>query len=416
MADEPRASAAQAEYRLGLCLQKKGKQAEANKAFQNVIAKYHEQSELVSQARAFVASAALPKLLPAPWQDGEVLELIQTVHGITGLVMRYSIISSKANPGHWLLENNMSGLGAGRQTQVEVDKETMKPIFSAAIDPVIFGDSKITYQASQARLEQKGKEPKTVALENTTWDNEEIWALLRRLPLTPGYKTKLPVLSLTGMSGKIDIEVTGTEDVKTPAGTFHCYRIAADAIRQTFFISTDDTHYLVKIEMTVMSAELTKISHGPAGPATYTDEKLGFSLNTPEGWRVYDYDPPQKDLAMASLVDPEFVIPTALTVHTLEADYPVAEGMREHIQKEIDKDKTKTVRPDSWQTRQIGGRPAVSWVVDYTDLFNHKSVEYSVEIRGDKTYARFTSKLDPDADVATFEKRFDPIMDNLTIK
>lgn len=439
MADGSRASAAQAVYRLGLCLQKKGRQAEADKTFQDLIAKYPDQGEVVSKARAFVASTAQPKLLPAPWKDGEVLELFQKLpSGMVGLVKRYSIASSKNNPGHWLLEDNTLSPMAQMvqwvpqwQTRVEVDKETMTPI-STWMN--MMGDSQITYQASQARVEEKGKDPRIVVLDGTTWDIEEVWALLRRLPLAPDYKTTLPFLGPTGLVLKVEFAVTGADDVKTPAGTFHCYRVVADALRQAFFISTDDLRYLVKIEMPVGSVELERVLQGAAaGPVAYKDDALGFSLSAPEGWQVYNYDSGKADSALANLVDPDSLVSIILSVNTLEAGYPAtAEGMRERIQKEIDKggdlrqfltgrsEKSKvggsTVRPDSWQTRQVGGRLAISWLVDFTDMLGNKKTAYTVEIRGDKTRARFTSNLKTDSDLAAFLERFDPIMAGLTIK
>ena len=54
MARESRAYAAQAEYRLGTCLLKKGQQAEAINTFQRLIKEYPEQPELVAKARLVV--------------------------------------------------------------------------------------------------------------------------------------------------------------------------------------------------------------------------------------------------------------------------------------------------------------------------------------------------------------------------
>lgn len=75
MAKESRANAAQAQYRLGLCQQKKGEQAEAIKTFQALIEQYPDQTDVVAKARALVPASAGLNLLPAPWVDGEVLDL-----------------------------------------------------------------------------------------------------------------------------------------------------------------------------------------------------------------------------------------------------------------------------------------------------------------------------------------------------
>jgi hypothetical protein len=56
MARESRANGAQAEYRWGLCLQKKGRSAEAISVFQKLIKEYPEQTEFVAKARQFAES------------------------------------------------------------------------------------------------------------------------------------------------------------------------------------------------------------------------------------------------------------------------------------------------------------------------------------------------------------------------
>src|SRR5262245_13414957 len=69
---EARQLAAQAQYRIGLCLMRKGNQAEGQKAFEKVIADYPEQKDLVSLAKQQILPSL--KLLPAPWVEGEISE------------------------------------------------------------------------------------------------------------------------------------------------------------------------------------------------------------------------------------------------------------------------------------------------------------------------------------------------------
>src|SRR5581483_4985193 len=56
MARQPRANTAQAEYRLGMCLLKKGRQAEATETFQKLIREYPEQTDIVAKARPYAGS------------------------------------------------------------------------------------------------------------------------------------------------------------------------------------------------------------------------------------------------------------------------------------------------------------------------------------------------------------------------
>lgn len=58
-AEADRSSAAQAQYRLGMCFLKKGKTGEATKAFEDLIAKYPDEKDLVEKARAQLPPTAI---------------------------------------------------------------------------------------------------------------------------------------------------------------------------------------------------------------------------------------------------------------------------------------------------------------------------------------------------------------------
>ena len=63
-------AAAQAQYRLALCYEKKGRDAEAKAAFETLIENYPNAKDLVAEARKHLPSKEL-KLLPTPWVVGE---------------------------------------------------------------------------------------------------------------------------------------------------------------------------------------------------------------------------------------------------------------------------------------------------------------------------------------------------------
>jgi len=121
-----------------------------------------------------------------------------------------------------------------------------------------------------------------------------------------GYKTTLSVVSPVGMVMKLGLSVTGVEDVQTPAGSFHCYRFDLDTVNQTFWISTDPARYLVKFDTGPVSAELRSIGRlGTAqAPVAYRNERLGYSITTPAGWSVENYDATgSKENSLAQLID-----------------------------------------------------------------------------------------------------------------
>jgi len=72
MTEESRSNAAQAEFRMGVCLQKKGHPAEALSTFQNLIRDYPEQVDLVARARQLLpVEAKPPDAIPNPCQPLE---------------------------------------------------------------------------------------------------------------------------------------------------------------------------------------------------------------------------------------------------------------------------------------------------------------------------------------------------------
>jgi hypothetical protein len=295
----------------------------------------------------------------------------------------------------------------------------MKPIASAWVNYPMIGEVQISYQGNEARVQPKGKDLKTVALDGTVWDNEEAAAVMRRMPLSPGYKTQLAVVSPAGLVVKLGLSVTGVEDVQTAAGSFHCYRVELDTVNQKFYISADSSRYLVKFDTGMVVAELQSIGKvgGLQTATTYRNDKLGFSVEAPAGWFVDNYDGlAGKEQSMVQLVDPDAIGLVTLRVVHVDPDFPAtAAAMQEKLQKDLSEEDDKKLRSDSWQTRQVGGRPAVSYIADVPGMFGAKLTEYTVRVRGGSTRADFSAKVDSKAFEA-FRPRFDAIVDTLTLK
>jgi len=83
------ALAAQAQYRLGVCLYKKKSFTEATAAFEKLVKEYPDQKELAALANKYLADAT--PLLPEPWVDGEEMQLD----------IRFPPASSWAWPATW---------------------------------------------------------------------------------------------------------------------------------------------------------------------------------------------------------------------------------------------------------------------------------------------------------------------------
>jgi hypothetical protein len=151
--------------------------------------------------------------------------------------------------------------------------------------------------------------------------------------------------------------------------------------------------------------------------STYRNDKLGFSVEAPAGWFVDNYDSlTGKEKAMVQLVDPDAVSSVTLRVEPVKPEVtPTAAAMQEKLQKNLSEEEDKKVRPDSWQMRQVGGRPAVSYIAEVPGMFAPKMTEYTVQVRGVSTRADFSVRVDP-KDFEAFRPRFEAMVDTLTLK
>src|ERR1022692_1520892 len=90
------AVAAQAQYRVGVCYYKKKNYGEANAAFEKLVKDYPDQKDLIALANTYLANA-MP-LMPAPWVDGEEMQLdIKFPAGLKIGTACYRVYAGEAN-------------------------------------------------------------------------------------------------------------------------------------------------------------------------------------------------------------------------------------------------------------------------------------------------------------------------------
>ena len=422
-AQESRSNAAQAQFRLGVCLEKKGQQAEAARIFQKVVSDYPEQTGLVTRAKALLPSG--PKMLPAPWIDGEILDLTARM-GDSSLPasvvkMRFSVQSDKTHPGNWRFENRTYNVASMFTLQVEANKETLRPVLalSRGYHPIL-GESQITYQAGEVHAEVKGKDPKTLKLDGPVFDSNEIVGVLRRLPLAIGYKTSLPIFTAGGVEPtQISIAVTAEDDVKTPAGDFRAYRIEANQ-SQTYWISTDVSRYLVKLEHGPMITALLSSVGRSDQRSAYRNEKLGILLNLSPGWTAEDAASFEPNKQALQLVDPESQAIVTLSIEPRKLTTPpTLAGMRAEAENGYKSPQfpDQKLRQHTWQTRQVGGHPALSWIADSSDTFTRTKpmILYTIWVRSASSKAVFSALVDP-TDFESLRQRLDDIVNTFTLR
>jgi hypothetical protein len=418
------AVAAQAQYRLGICYYKKKNYAEANAAFETLIRDYPEQKDLIALANRYLASA-MP-LMPAPWVDGEEMQLdIKFPTGFKLGTACYRVNAGESNGRKtWRLSSRLYA-GTQQASRMEVEADSFKPIHGWWKVDVI-GEVEVTYLPGQAEIKKPGQdEVKKVDLSGVVYDNEEAAQLIRRLPLAADYQTTLRIFS--GLGGgniiPLGVKVVGQEKVETPAGAFDCYKVELSPVNQTFWWSTDPHHYLVKFEAGGVVAELSQVTQRKAGePVQYRDPGFDFSLTAPSDWVFFRTDAKDdKAKAKVLILDPDAIATSVVSVGSRKVLWPDArKSLRAWAEKEItDGEGSKTlkqltIRPDSWKDRTVAGKPGLSVIGDFVEG-KEKKVGYAVFTFGNTNAACFVL-LAPAESFEAFQPKFEAIVDSYTEK
>jgi hypothetical protein len=248
-------------------------------------------------------------------------------------------------------------------------------------------------------------------------DNEQAMDVIRRLPLSVGYKTTLPIFSSFGGGYlPVDLEVKGRETADSPMGKYDCYKVWL-SVGQTFWFSDDAHRYLVKFEMGGLSAKLTALAQRKVNePVTFHDAGLGVSLTAPPYWVVCTYKTGQpKGQSVLRTYDANADAEDGgvrfFETDTLPADAQISskawadEELKLYIMK-LSKD--VKLRPDGWKDYTVAGRPGVSFIADYSDNGSKKTL-FSLYVIGPKTSEHFVIIAPPDKFDA-LKKQFDGII------
>lgn len=366
--------AAQAQLRLGQCLLKKKRDAEALAAFEKLIQQYPEEKELVAKAREYLPAELA--LGPVPWVNGERQQLTLTLGNglVIGTMELRADLADAGGKKVWRVGRRMTG-GGQMLSSVDVEPETFRPLTSYW-KHTLLGEASAVFKPGEVVVTITGKEPMTVRPDKAVFDNEQFMHLMRRLPLEVGYKTTIPTLSTLGGGAVIPIvlEVTAKETVEVPAGKFECLKVPL-SVSQTFWITDDAHRYVVKFEgggATGSLASLTQRAPGAAVP--FRDDALGVSFTAPADWVVYRLPRGSGKKEHIALADPTGDLDMGRVVLVQTESLSAAErqssrawaemDFKEHIAKEL---KDAKLRPESWKNVTLGGRPGASLIVDYTD-------------------------------------------------
>ena len=249
--------------------------------------------------------------------------------------------------------------GAQSVSRVEADAETFRPIKSHWKHSQL-GEVWATYRTNEVEIRRAGGSPATMQIDSPIYDNEEAMYAMRRLPLQVGYKATLPILvTLSGASIQVGLEVVGKETVEVPAGKFDCVKVHLSVVNQDFWFSDDARRYLVKFEAAPVIANLTSVIQRRAGePVPFDDRQLGISFVAPPGWVVWRamHGQPEGQVLIRALDPDADTTDGGMRLFATDTLSEIArQSARAWAQEMTGKYITHKVRPDSWQDITIVG-------------------------------------------------------------
>ncbi|MBZ5524656.1 MAG: DUF3108 domain-containing protein [Acidobacteriia bacterium] len=363
------------------------------------------------------------KLLPISWADRELAEYrFRYPSGWRFGTLITSVEPGAGDPQKLVLESRYSLGGDNSLSRTEVRADSME-VVSQRINNTSNGDSRTDYSSRQARLQTEGEPPKTIELPGPIFTYEELPFLFRRLPLAPGYKTTLPVITKANVPTRFELTVMGIEEVRVPAGTFYCYKLQLqfqlNETRQFYWIEADQPRLFVKSDANGFRTELVNVGKVDlVNPVDYHDAVFGLALTAPPGWIVqpqYTFE----DETMVSIQDPEaraFTRISAIAGHTEKSaiDQQLRAQMNEKIRQYAEGLQGYHVRPDSITMRPIGQNQVLSCIADYVEG-EHKMVHYLNWMRSENTIAQFNATVRA-SDFAKFRESYDRILETVRIK
>jgi|WetSurSiteA1Bulk_404760.scaffolds.fasta_scaffold08212_2 hypothetical protein len=381
-AETNRATAAMALYRLGMCYQKSGRPADAQAAFAKLSKMYPEQKDLI--ARIPGAPSKGLEFRPAPWVDGEILQMAVKVRSGRQSGSQFYRIESVQESGKtfWKLWTVDGNVGITQHTTVLMDTESFSPTTSIqdsrsyGVFTALFSPKQVEFVTARRDSNTKKQFP----VERPIYDYAQLAHLLRCLPLREGFQAGILIANSEKASlwdGKIT--VVAREQVTVPAGTFDSYKTTVEVVGQTYtyWISTDAHSYIVKENHAgIITLELSSIEKTEKDkPVHYVDSKSGISFEAPYGWLIGSTDYGSE--YSISFFGPEAKAEGAL-IFAKRKNEPDNTTLDEIADKEIAAEQRQyrvfAIRPDSRGPVSISGFNAIRYIADFKQLMTEKDM------------------------------------------
>lgn len=370
---------------------------------------------------AELTSAEPLKLNPAPWVDGEVMEvrLKRPAGGEYGTIIYSAQSNTLDGNDTWQIISHMyvTEGSISQYTFVEAEAESFVPTYGQTTNWM--GDFVAEYNEGNGKLTvgtEGKKSTRAIPLQGIAYDNEQALYLIRRMPLAENYQGSFPIFTVQGATVvECRIQVFGVEDVAVEAGTFKCYKtdlsIYAGKMRtlqHTLWFSADEHKYLVKYDVGgTATMELAKVWQKDKNkPLTFENEKPHFSVTMPADWRFYSYSSAGPQFSL-QLIPPEVKAwsvlvwqkrgtdpDSAFAMTIAKADCKKLKGFFENY----------TTDETSWKEYKINGLEAAQYFATYQEKGSplrkytkpKQMVEYRTYIVDESNVYWFVFRIDKD--------------------
>jgi hypothetical protein len=415
MADMNREIAAMAIYRLGMCYRKLGSEADAFSTFSALARLYPEQRDLI-------AKSLFLNMKPAPWADGEVMRLRQKRIGTEYMggasFGTYSVESGlDAGKPVWYLRYF---IGSGRSpiyySITAADAATMLPVNSRFRRNQTWLESRYTAnQIEVINLQDGGQPARQIQSTGAAYDAWQLVAILRRLPLQPGFEAVVPVFeSSSGSFANVRFQVSAREAITVPAGTYDCYKvvmISDDNLpnEQTFWITADSHAYVARAHIDrINEFELDSVEIvGKNQLATFEIPGAGIALSAPREWYlstisgITSLSPSGAATNVGDAMHisaPDLDSEVSVTTFKISSERPYPAKTPDGISQTINGAEFKyQVRPDTRESVTVAGLTGERFIADTRDIQSADDiVQYTYRLSSPAKAYTFTFRTGKD--------------------
>lgn len=217
-------------------------------------------SVLVSGCTTFAEFQPL-RVEDAPWQDGErsvyrVFDRDGTAIGSAEFAL--SAGGETVDAEGWTVRREISAQGVQEIAVVETSSASLRPVTSSLARTSEAGQesAESVYSNGQVDTELNSTQQVFTAVRyqapTDARDQRTLLVLIRALPLADGYATRISTyLPIAALTDRVEVVVTGREEITVGAGTFDTWRMRLDAQSDESIIAwvgVDAPHLLVQFQ------------------------------------------------------------------------------------------------------------------------------------------------------------------------